>query len=441
MIERFLLGESREIEYKQSYSKTILKTVSAFANYSDGTILIGISDEGQVVGVDHPAELKLSLENAIHDGIDPLPLFEIDQMEHQGKEIILLKIYKGEFTPYLFQRKAYRRLDTSTVEVDRYDLEDLILHGRNTSFEEQESPENELEFQYLSGKLKHALGLRNISDDTMITLGLKNRNRFNHAAALLSDSNPVVGAVVQLIAYQNGSISEIKDRQTLSRMSVLQQFDRCIDFYHKHVNVGETITGPYRETLEEIPLVAYREAIANMIVHRDYSRQIESRVEIYSDRIEILSPGGLPMGISEDEYIHGRISVARNRILADLFLRLKIIEKLATGVRRIKSYYQDSETKPEFLVAPNSILVILPNIRTMQLDNNTLRDGNLELLNDKEREIYHLIRENAPIDRSSIEKQIGLGKSQTIELLNHLRNKKLIAQIGRGRSVKYMIYQ
>ncbi|MGB4440043.1 MAG: ATP-binding protein [Sedimentibacter sp.] len=110
----------------------------------------------------------------------------------------------------------------------------------------------------------------------------------------------------------------------------------------------EVIKGAYRETIEEIPLVAFREAIANAIVHREYMLEADVRVEIFDDRVEILSPGGLPIGITEEEYIDGRVSIPRNRIISDVFLRLGIIERLATGIRRIREYYKNSGANPEF---------------------------------------------------------------------------------------------
>ena len=438
-MEILMAGETRQIEYKQNYSTTLLKTVSAFANYHDGHIILGISDDLHIIGVDRPDELRLTLENAINDNLDPKPYYEIEKTLYDGKSIIILKVYKGENTPYLYKNKAYKRMDTSTVAVDRFAYEELILQGRNTSFEELASASQDMNFEYLGKAIKKGLGIQILTDDLLITLRLKSSGKYNNAAVILSDVDNQVNKLVNLIAYSNDNVVEIRDRQILSGMSVLEQFDLCMDFYRKHINVGEVIKGAFRETVEAVPLVAYREAIANMIVHRDYSRDAAARIEIYTDRIEIYSPGGLPIGISEEEYLDGRISVSRNRIIADVFYRLKIIEKLATGVRRIKAYYKDSAKKPEFHVSENSITVVLPKISSNTEDSDKGFISKLDSMSEIAKEIYEVISNKGPISRADIEKEINLGKSQTIFWITQLRDERLIIQLGRGRNVTYQV--
>lgn len=439
MNEKILQGESKFIEYKQAYTKTLLKTVSSFANYHDGYIVIGLDDSGVAVGVEKTEETRLSIENAINDSIDPNPFYEIYCDTKDGKQLVILKIYKGDFTPYTLRQRAYKRMNTATVQVDKYEYEELILQGRNLSYEVLPCEEQNLEFQLLESKLKNELRIRELSDDLLITLGLKSSEKYNNAAALLSNENPIDSSCIQLIAYTDDSVLKIKDKHELKQVSVLKQFEVCMDFYRKHINVGEIISGAYRKTVEEVPLVAYREAIANVIVHRDYSRKSDARVEVFSDRIEILSPGSLPVGLSESEYFEGRISILRNRVLAEVFLRLKIIEKLATGVRRIKEYYRNVDLKPSFFVSENSVLIILPKISLSKKTKMYTDIDRLSHLTKKERQVYQDIKKQGVMKRAEIEKELGLKKSQTIEIINRLRELNLIAQIGNGRATKYVI--
>lgn len=438
-ILELLLGESKYVEYKRDYTKTLLKTVSAFANYHDGHILIGVADDGTVVGVNSGEDVRLSIENAINDAVKPRPYYEIVEDRYNDKVIVIVKVYKGDHTPYTVDNKAYKRMDTSSVQVDRHAFEELILLGRNLSFEMLSSEIQKLSFGKMEEKLGQVLNVAHFTEDLLVTLRLKNNEQYNNAAALLSDRNPLASSKVRLIAYDDESILNIRDRQDLENVSVLEQFDKCMEFYRKHINISEIIKGPYRETMEEIPLVAYREAVANAIVHRDYSRQVDLRIEIFSNRIEVVSPGGLPVGISESEYLEGRVSIPRNQILADMFLRLKIIEKLATGIRRIKEHYRDYAVNPEFEIHENSIVVILP--KTNQAEASTYRPVELDVyeLNENERLIYKLLESGDDLSRATIEKELGLKKSQTVDLLSRLRDLNLVAQIGRGRSTKYVL--
>lgn len=439
MDSKLLLGESKYVEYKRDYIKTLLKSVSAFANYHDGHILIGIDDDGKAVGVKNADEVRLSIENAINDAVKPRPYYKICKETYNGERIVVLTVYKGDRTPYTVDNKAYKRMDTSSVQVDRHAFEELILLGRNLSFETMPSTVQKLAFRILEDKIQNILSIAHLSDDLLITLGLKNKQQFNNAAALLSDMNPIGSSGIQMIAYESESVLNIKDRQQLVNVSILKQFDLCMDFYRKHINISERITGPYRETVEEIPMVAYLEAVANAIVHRDYSRDVDLRIEAFSNRIEVVSPGGLPIGISESEYLEGRVSIPRNRVLADVLLRLKIIERLATGIRRINECYQDYAMKPRFDINENSIVVILPKV--IQSEDKKIRAVDLDHhhLNGNERLICKLLEQGRGLSRYEIENGLGLKKSQTVDLIIGLRERHLVSQIGRGRATKYML--
>jgi ATP-dependent DNA helicase RecG len=129
MDKRLLIGESKYVEYKKTYTKTLLKTVSAYANYHDGWILIGLDDQGNIIGLDDAEEMRLNVENAINDALEPIPYYEMETEWIDGKSIVLLKVYKGEHTPYSVNNRTYRRADTSSIQVDRMSHQELILLG------------------------------------------------------------------------------------------------------------------------------------------------------------------------------------------------------------------------------------------------------------------------------------------------------------------------
>ncbi|MDI3537387.1 MAG: ATP-dependent helicase RecG [Eubacteriaceae bacterium] len=439
MNDLILLGENKYTEFKSLYTKSLLKTVSAYANYHDGIILVGINDQKEIIGIENLDDTRLQIENAINDVIDPRPYYEIEVKQYEQKNVLLIQIFKGDNTPYLYEKKAYKRLDTASVPVDRRALEELILYGKNMTYEMIKAPVQELTFSVLKSKLKERLSLEDLSNDLLITLELKSKKEYNLAAALLSDHNPIKNANLQLIAYEGSSVSNIKDRQPLLNVSLLKQFDLGIDFFKKHINQSEIIRDAYRELVAEVPLVAYREALANLIVHRDYSRAVDARVEIFNDRIEIMSPGGLPIGISESEYLSGRISVLRNRIVGDIFYRLQIVEKLATGIRRIKEYYQPYPEEPEFYIEENSITVVLPKINQnkerVASDKNNLPAE----LSENEIRILSLLAENESMTRQQIEEALNLKKTQTNELIKGLKRSRKLIQVGSGRSTAYKL--
>ena len=122
----------------------------------------------------------------------------------------------------------------------------------------------------------------------------------------------------------------------------------------------EVIQGADRKRVEKIPEAAFREAVANALIHRAWDVDSQIRVSMFDDRIEIVSPGGLPSGITAEEYLSGRLSVLRNRNLANVFYRLGFVEIFGTGITRIKQLYEESLIKPEFEVSENAIKIMLP---------------------------------------------------------------------------------
>ncbi len=431
--------ESKCVEFKLAYSKTMLKTVCAFANFHDGIIILGIKDDGTIVGIDRINEQKLNIENAINDAILPTPYYEFEIQTIEQLQVLLIKVYKGDHTPYTYQNKSYMRRDTATIATDIATQQNLILAGRNLGYEDLPATVKDLSFRFFENLLKRHYQVGSLSDDLMRTLGLIKNGEYNILAVLLSDDNPLPSSVVQLVAFNGQGVSKIKDRITLSGSSVLKQFDECMTFYQKHINVGEVIESAYRKTVEEVPLIAYREAVANMLVHRDYGVQVDARIEIFSDRIEIVSPGGLPLGMMTEEYTEGRLSKPRNRQLSDVFLRVKIIEKLATGVRRIKEQYLYQQVKPRFIVSDHAVVVVLPFIKDSSTHGTVSENHEQTHLPARELRLYNLIKRNPGIKRAEIQKQIQLEKSQTIELLNNLRNSGRIMKIGNGPSTGYKV--
>jgi ATP-dependent DNA helicase RecG len=148
----YKLGENKEVEYKREYSKTLLKTVSAFANYNDGLIVIGINDNGAAVGVSDVSCIKEQVENAINDAVLPNPYFEIETDIYDGKTVLIVKVYKSENTPYTYLGKAYKRISLTTREVDLYEYNELILSGKNLTYDEITVNDSELDLSVFSNK-------------------------------------------------------------------------------------------------------------------------------------------------------------------------------------------------------------------------------------------------------------------------------------------------
>ena len=419
--------ETYNLEFKEKASRTFLKTVSAYANYNDGEIIFGIDDNLNLVGIESAKEESLRIENMINDSIVPVPNFEINVKEADSKTIILLKVKKGKDTPYYFQGKAYKRADTSSVEADRFELRRLVLAGVNMDDEERKASSQDLSFVTLEIWLKKEAGIKKINLDILKTLNLYNKDGYyNIAGELLADRNDIAFSGIDIVKFGK-DINQILYRETISNRSLLSQFDRAIEIFEQYY-VYEEIDGYNRIKKELIPKEAFRESLANAIVHRVWDTKSYIQIAMYEDKIEINSPGGLPAGISKEEYLNGNISVLRNPIIAGVFYRLNIIEKFGTGIARINQEYTHSMAKPDFDISENRIRIVLPTAEFEKSD-----------LSKDERIIYGLLKEEIALSRREIDLKTGYEKSKTIRIINGLVDKNIVKKIGSGAAVTYQL--
>ena len=416
------MKENRFTEFKEDLSSGFLKTVSAFANFGTGKILFGIKDDGSIKGIQNPDKMCLDIENKINDSIHPKPDFSFSINRSTG--VITLEVKDGAFKPYLYKGKAYRRSDTATVEVDQIELKRLILMGDNMSFEDLPSPTQDLTFESFFRIIQQKLKLESLSTDVLKTLGFyTKKGEFNHAAALFADKNNFSG--IDMVRF-GASISEILDRDILTNKSILEEYNQAILFFEKYYQY-EKIEGMERILIERIPIEAFRETLANAIVHRVWDIPAHIRIAMYPDRLEIYSPGGLPSGISKEEYLKGYISRLRNPIIANVFFRLQLIEMFGTGIKRIIDCYEEYEVKPIFDISENNIGVTLPVV-----------DRKKEV-NSDEMIILEILSKGIRLSSSELVLKSGFGKNKVVRLIGSLLEKNYVQKEGSGRGIKYYV--
>ena len=416
------MRETRILEFKETITNTFLKTVSAFSNYDGGTIIFGVDDDGNIKSLQDVKQACLDIENKINDSISPQPDYTLEIQNND--QTIKLTVKSGLQKPYLYKSKAYKRNDTATIEVDTLEFSRLILEGKNIRFEELPCKDQELSFKTLYRKLRESIQIETFSKDTLKTLNLyDDGNGFNNAAGLLADKNHFPG--IDIVKFGE-NISIIQKRATFENISILEVYEKALDVFRDYYQY-EVIQGADRKKIEKIPEEAFREAIANALIHRVWDVDSQIRVSMFDDRIEIVSPGGLPSGITEEEYLSGKLSVLRNRNLANVFYRLGFVEIFGTGITRIKQLYADGLQKPDFEVSENAIKIVLP-----------LLEKNVNLTED-EIVIYKLLSKTMLKPISEIAPYVPFGKSKVAKLLKNMCQKGLLTVEGKGKGTKYII--
>ena len=194
--------------------------------------------------------------------------------------------------------------------------------------------------------------------------------------------------------------------------------------YRRYYQYSE-IEGATRKRYERIPETAFREAIANALVHRAWDIPAHTKISMFDDYIEIVSPGGLPKGLGKDQYLEGQISILRNPIIGNVFFRLEIIERYGTGIQRIQEAYKSSVKKPQFDISDNSIKIILPVI-----------EKNIDKLTVDEKIIYKVLQFKS-LSSGKLVERTGFGKTKVLQIVNKLVKSGFLRKQGAGRSTTY----
>ena len=300
----------------------------------------------------------------------------------------------------------------------------MILEGKNISYESLKAEKQNLTFKKLESDLKKIVGIKSVNNDILRTLELYSTDDgYNKAGEILADTNTLPG--IDIVRFGK-NINIILDREIIAKTSVLSQYEKALEIYRKYYTYEE-INGSHRETIESIPEKAFREAVINALLHRTWDVNAQVRIAMFEDKIEIMSPGSLPKGLSEKEYLDGQVSILRNPILGNVFFRLHLIERFGTGVKRINEEYIKSKVKPQFDFYDNSIKVVLPVI-----------EYDLGLKND-ELKVYNTLKNKQLLSSSEISSLIGFGKNKTILLLKKLVERGYVKVFGSGRGTKYSI--
>lgn len=270
--------------------------------------------------------------------------------------------------------------------------------------------------------MKQQLDIEKLTNDILRTLDFYTSDqKYNHVAELLADHNSYSG--IDIVRFGDNE-DEIMERLIIEKISVLKMMDLCMEYFEKQYKY-ELVKHTTCTIVEKIPQNAFREALANALVHRYWDVSTFVQISMYKDGIKITSPGGLPYGITKAEYLNGQISVPRNPILANLFYRLRYSERFGTDIRRINRMYKDAKNKPQYHIYDSTITVYLPVYKDKVQ------------LTDDEMYVYQYMMGSQKYSRIELEHLTGLNKDRLIRILNSLIKKEVISKSGTGRNVKY----
>lgn len=432
-----MIRETDQLELKTIFVPEIKKDIVAFANSTGGTIYVGVNDIGEFVGLDNDDLTMQQISNAIRDGICPdVTMFtHLSYVNEDNKNAIKIIIGRGTKRPYYLRDKGmkpagvYVRQGTSSVPASEDAIRKMIKDSDGDAYEDNRSLAQELTFVYA----KKELAARNIEFGKVQqkNLGvLTDDGIYANLGLLLSDQ---CKHSVKIAVFQGTDKLVFRDRKEItgSLFKQLEDVYNAIDFYN---STKATFQRYIRSDERDYPPDAIREALLNAIIHRDYSFSGSTFINIYADRIEIITLGGLVSGLSLEAVMLGA-SQPRNEKLAALFYRMRLIEAYGTGIGKIISSYSGFEKQPVFENVSGAFRVTLPNRhydRAIRSENATATPTAYDTI------LLHLSKVGSAA-RKDFEAVAGFGTTRTTAILNDMIKRGLINKTGKGRFTRYSL--
>ena len=389
MIEQ-LIAEATECDFKLALEtkkpKSWLKSVSAFSNGIGGTLFFGISDDRKPIGLSDIQKDAEAISRFIKERITPLPHFNLKALQEDGKNLLALEVSSGRSTPYYYKAdgvmEAYIRIGNESVIAPDYIVNELILKGTNQSFDAltTNTIKNDYSFTLLEATYLERTGLHFEPSD-YVSFGLTDKNGYlTNAGKLMTDQHTVYNSRIFCTRWnglEKGSIFDdaLDDKEYEGNLIYLLK-SGC-EFIRNNSKVRFVKEAQYRVDKPDYAERAVTEALVNALIHRDYIvLGCEVHIDMYDDRVEITSPGGMFGGGSIQEYdIYSIRSIRRNPVIADLFQRMKYMERRGSGLRKIVSETEKlpgytEAYKPEFFSTATDFWVILKNVNYIMCDTS-----------------------------------------------------------------------
>jgi len=436
--------ESETLELKEKYTDTIAKEIVSFLNSTGGTIIIGVKDNGTVIGVGKIDEVLRKISDIITSQIEPNPQDEINSelKFDEGKTLIVIHINKGRNHIYCQKKYGFSstgctiRIGTTCKEMTsdqikiRYEKKfidtEYMLKKRSNS--------SDLSFRelkiYYSEKGYH---LEDTSYET--NLNLKNEaGEYNLLAELLSDRNNIPFIFAKFKGKNKASISERSDYGYGCILTTYWKIKNRLQA--ENICISDTTVRP-RKDIYLFDFDCVNEAILNALVHNDWIIT-EPQISMFHDRLEILSHGGLPGGMTKEQFFDG-ISKPRNAALMRIFLNMGLTEHTGHGIPTIVEKYG----KGVFEIQSNYIRCNIPFEKEVldQIDNKNvgLNVGLNVALNKTEKKVIEILIENPSLTSAELSEQIGVTKRTIERAFNSLQEKKMIERIGSKRDGNWIV--
>ena len=435
------LGEGFTIEFKRAGTSNVGREICAFANATGGVILISVTDAGEVVGVGNHNRLKSEVQSTTRSSEPPIAV----DVESIG-EVLCITVPEQHSKPYSFGGKFFIREGATSQQMARNEIREFFFKEGLIHFDETPFADYNLERDLTPDIWQRFASRTQIPPDmdavtTLHNLHLLKESKMTHAGAwLLTDdiTRISLSATVTCALFRGTTKTHILDRKEFTG-DLYSIYEDCMAYLQSKLNTALIPHARGRDERLELPVEALREALVNAIAHRDYRSTANVQIYIFHDRVEIVTPGGLPAGMREEDL--GVKSVPRNPLLFGIFHRMDLVEKIGSGIKRIRQLCRDyGVTEPVFEVSEHWVTTtfkrptddVTPHVRRLLVacEGELLREELQERIGLADRKHFRMDYLRPALDASLIEMTIpDKPKSRSQKYRLTAKGKALLAKL------------
>ena len=432
--------ETNRIENKEQLNEDFEQEVIAFLNYKEGGIIyVGVRKDGQVVGVQDIDLTQLQIKDRIKNNIQPstLGLFDVIVETIDDKDVIKVVISSGTEKPYYLRKKGrtpegcYIRIGSSKERMTFDMIDEMYARRVKNSLKEIESPRQDLSFRQL--KIYYEENGMKLNDNFAKNLNLlTNDGKYNYNAYLLADENTVS---IKVVKYLGTDKMDLIKNQEYGYRCIITATQRILDRLDAENTTYAKIEYFGRKEQQMIDSSALKEAVINAIVHNDYSYGNSPIIELYSDRVEITSAGGLPQQLSKEDFFRG-VTAPRNQELIRVFKDVDLIENIGSGILRIlKAYDRNS-----FIFMDNFLRVSFKyKENPFEYDQETTQENYQKQLSEIQDKIISLIKNNSKITQKEMAEMLDISREKVKYHIAVLKENNIIKREGSTKKGSWKI--
>ena len=434
LIVSLAAGEGYRVEFKEKVSNLDRELVS-MANCEGGSIYLGVRDDNSIKGIAITNKLLSQVQDIARNCDPPI---DITCVNHD-KQVLEVIVSSGVNKPYRCKDGFFMRAGANAQKMTRDEICDLIIKQGNFHYDELVNQKCSFKESFDLNKYQQYLKRTNLNFEGepvnyLMNIGvlctINNDLFFNNSGILFFSEEPqkyLPESNITCVLYKDSDRFHIIDRQEVMG-SPIDQIEMALQFCERNNRTEMLIHhSPQRNEHFEYPLDALREVIINAVMHRDYYYDASHiYIHIHPDHIEVENPGGLYAGLSITDL--GKRSIRRNRLIAELLFRAKYVEKVGSGIPRIKkSLFQNGNPPAEFSCTNFFSVRLFPRVSDTNLGDLTPRQ--VSVMNFSKKKLIFTKKELATFE--------NISEDTALREIKALMIKGLIAQKGVGRGTYY----